>query len=69
MVMIAALFSTVMCAQLRPNEEGRVVMDTVRTVEGGVPDTVLYERAKEWMLRNMKSADSQVSLHDKAKEK
>lgn len=43
-------------------------MDTVRTVEG-VPDTVLYERAKEWMLRNMKSADSQVSLDDKAKEK
>ena len=62
------LFSTVMWAQLRPKGEGRIVLDTVRAISG-VPDTVLYERAKEWMLRNLKSADNQVSLDDKVKEK
>lgn len=65
---IVLMFAQHAVGQIRLNSEGKAVMDTVRTVDT-TSARVLYDRAKEWMLRNLKSSDSHVSLDDEAKTK
>jgi hypothetical protein len=64
-LMLGTILIAQFCAaQVRVGDEGRAFMDTVLTIDGS-SSTMLYERAREWMLRNLKSADSQISLEDK----
>ena len=44
----------------------KAVLDTV-VVSDTIQSAVLYERAREWMLRNLKASDNQVSLEDDSK--
>lgn len=47
-------------------ENQTAVIDSVLSVTE-TPKDQLYDRAKEWMLRNLKSADEQVELNDDSK--